>query len=47
MAYDAELAQRIRTLMDGTDNLLEQKMFGALGGRSAATWPRARTMMAA
>jgi len=30
MAYDAELAERISRLMDGTPGLTEKKMFGGL-----------------
>jgi hypothetical protein len=41
MAYDEELANRIRTILTGTPGLTEKKMFGGLGfminGRAAGS----------
>ena len=39
MAYDEDLANRIRELIASEDGYAEQKMFGGIGFLIAATWP--------
>ena len=38
MAYDEDLANRIRELIASEDGYTEQKMFGAIGFMSTPTW---------
>ena len=47
MAYDEDLADRIRELVGAEANVTEQRMFGLLRSSSAATWPWRRADRAA
>jgi hypothetical protein len=39
MAYDENLANRIRELVDSESDLTEKKIFGGLAFLIGATWP--------
>ena len=46
MAYDEDLANRIRELIAAEPDVTEKRMFGGLAFLSAGTWPSPRAARA-